>query len=130
MKTTVNNIRFMMLLAFVAITMTALTQNIANIEKMSISTQMFLDQMEGKADFYALPAPTRSGHKVAEGVSLQPRIAKPDTINGQLYISSFVRVTDDSVIDQLKDLGVIIECQFKEGLMTTYIPVDRITEVA
>ena len=130
MKTTVNNIRFMMLLAFVAITMTALAQNIANIEKMSISTQMFLDQMEGKADFYALPAPTRSGHKVAEGVSLQPRIAKPDTINGQLYISSFVRVTDDSVIDQLKDLGVIIECQFKEGLMTTYIPVDRITEVA
>lgn len=132
MKTIVNKLRFALLLGFLVMSVTAWAQR-ANIEKMSISTQMFLDQIEKKAEFYQELSPTKSGtsiHKVAEGVKMLSPIATPDTINGKFYISAFMRINNDFVINQLKDLGVIIECQFKNGLMTTLIPIDKIYDLA
>lgn len=132
MKTIVNKLRFALLLGFLVMSVTAWAQR-ANIEKMSISTQMFLDQIEKKAEFYQELSPTKSGtsiHKVAEGVKMLSPIATPDTINGKFYISAFMRINNDFVINQLKDLGVIIECQFKNGLMATLIPIDKIYDLA
>ncbi|MBQ9576117.1 MAG: hypothetical protein IJV11_04485, partial [Muribaculaceae bacterium] len=61
MKTIVNKIRVALVLGFLALGMTVLAQEIANVEKMSMSTLMFLDEMAGKVSFDA-PAPVlRSG---------------------------------------------------------------------
>ncbi len=128
MKTKVNNIRFMMLLAFVAIAMTAWSQR-PNEEKMSVSTQIFLDEFEFGVS-YGAPRPQTTLPVVqTEPFKYAQLIANPDTIDGRLYMSAFVKVTDDSVISQLEALGVEIQCQFENGLMTTLIPIERIKEV-
>ena len=56
MKTTMNKIRFVMLMVFLAIGLSVWGQ-IANIEKLSISTQMFLDEMAGRISL-DLPTPS------------------------------------------------------------------------
>ncbi len=132
MKTIVNKIRVALVLGFLALGMTVLAQEIANVEKMSMSTLMFLDEMAGKVSFDA-PAPVlRSGSPelMREGVHQQRPIAKPDTIDGELYISAFIRVTDDHYITDLERLGVKIMCTFENGLMTANIPINKIAEVA
>ena len=45
MKNIVNKMRFALLLGFLTIGMAVLAQEIANIEKMSMSTLMFLEEM-------------------------------------------------------------------------------------
>ena len=97
--------------------------------KLSISTQMFLDELQGDLNY---DNPTRLN---APG---QPRLLKaverpyvsPDTIDGEVYISSFVRVDTDEAIGMMQNLGVIIETRFQDGLLTALLPVDRILEVA
>ena len=132
MKTIVNKLRFALLLGFLVMSVTAWAQR-ANIEKMSISTQMFLDQIEKKADFtpqvdqskFASPR-----HTVHEGREILLPFAKPDTINGQVFMSAFVRISSDEVASQLEALGVEIQSRFDKGLMTTLIPIEKIEEVA
>lgn len=132
MKKTVNKLRFALLLGFVAMSMAVWGQK-ANIEKLSITTQMFLDELAGRISFEELQAPptrlTIPGEKPLP-LSRRP-IASPDTIDGKVYIASFIRVTDDSVISELEALGVEIQCRFKNGtLLTTNIPIDKIEQVA
>ena len=99
--------------------------------KLSISTLMFLDEMQGDLDFDTTPA-TRVN------VPGQPRLLKavdrpyvsPDTIDGKVYISSFVYVTTDEDIRLMEALGAIIETRFQNGLLTALLPVDRIHEIA
>jgi subtilisin family serine protease len=97
-------------------------------EKLSITTQMFLDEMAGdisctgNADFRVgsqglLPEPAR-------------KFASPEVIDGKAYISSFVWVDDEEDIALLEREGVIVEERFDAGLLTTLIPVDRIEEIA
>lgn len=132
MKTIVNKLRFALLLGFLVMSVTAWAQR-ANIEKMSISTQMFLDQIEKKADFtpqvdqskFASPR-----HTVHEGREVLLPFAKPDTINGQVFMSAFVRISSDEVASQLEALGVEIQSRFDKGLMTALIPIEKIEEVA
>ena len=133
MKTIVNKIRFALLLGFMAIGLTALAQSIPNAEKMSISTLMFLDEMAGRISFDE-PQPTIKAKQhglipLPEARNKRP-IAKPDTINGKVYITSFIQVTGDEFIADLENLGVDILANLGDGLLTTYIPIDMIEEVA
>ncbi len=121
------------MLGFVAIGLTAWSQNVANIEKMSITTQMFLDELAGRISFDAPDVPPSRTTIPGEKQLPKPQrlIVDPDTIDGIVYVASFIRVTDESVIEELEALGVEIQCRFKNGmLLTTNIPVDMIDEVA
>ena len=132
MKKTINILRFALMLGFVAIGLTAWSQNVANIEKMSVSTQMFLDELAGRITFDESPAPpTRLTIPGARQLPEPHRpIADPDTIDGNVYISAIVRVVDNSVIGELEALGAQIQCQFNNGLLTTNLPIDAIEQIA
>ncbi len=132
MKKIVNKLRFMLLLGFVAIGVTAWSQAVPYINKMSITTQMFLDEMAGRISFDEAQAPTRL---TAPGGKVLPKLGRPivspDTIDGRVYIASFIRVNDKSVIGELEALGVEIQCEFKNGtLVTANLPIDAIEQVA
>ena len=131
MKTIVNKLRFALVLGFLVLAVTAWSQR-ANIEKMSISTQMFLDQIENKADFTPqVDLSKKAGpHTVAEGTEVERPFCNPDTINGKVYMSAFVRVSSDVVISQLEAMGVEIQSKFEGGLMTALIPIEEIENVA
>ncbi len=133
MKTIImTKIRFVMLMAFLAIGLSVWSQS-AHIEKLSISTQLFLDELAGRI---SLDAPTPSikasnGDIVRSDIRPYQRpIASPEVVNGVTCISSFIRMTDSSVIPELEALGVIIESRFDGGLVTSLIPVDKIEQVA
>ena len=131
MKTIVNKIRFALLLGFIAIGMTALAQSTPNIEKMSVSTQMFLDEMAGKVSFDNDNTSPRFTTPDGKHQSLRSRIiARPDTIDGTIYISAFVRICSDNDITNLEQMGVQIQCRFNDGLLTTLIPVTLVEQVA
>ena len=130
MKTIINNLRFALLLGFITIGMTALAQAIPNVNKMSATTQLLLAELDNANQ---APLFTTNGPKLTPKHPGQRRhrlIASPDTINGSVFISAFVRVNSDSDISDLEALGVQIESKFDNGLLTTLIPVDKINEVA
>lgn len=133
MKTIVNKIRFALLLGFMVIGMTAWSQ-IPNIEKLSVSTQMFLDELAGNVNWDKTRQPiktTSNADIVDPNIEIYERpIARPDTIDGMVYVSSFIRVTNDDDINTLESMGVKIECRFDNGLLTALIPVDKILDVA
>ena len=97
-------------------------------EKLSITTQMFLDEMAGDISL-AENADLRSGSR---GMLPEParRYAAPEVIDGKAYIPSFVWVDGEDDIALLEREGVIVEERFDAGLLTTLIPVDRIEEIA
>ena len=133
MKTIVNKLRFALLLGFVAIGMTVLAQEIDNIEKMSISTQMFLDELSGKYSFDRPQTPQKSGGNLIEDPDLPEHgrhIAHSETQNGIEYISAYIFFTNDDDVSALESLGVLVENIFTNDLMTALIPVDRIQDVA
>ncbi len=128
MKTIANKLRFALLLGLITMSLTVLAQ--VNTEKMTVSTLMFLDEMAGKISFDE-PGPTLRGGDVLITDRIHHRpIASPDTIDGKVYISAFVRVTSDNDISALEDLGVLVTCKFDDGLMTANIPIDKIEDVA
>lgn len=132
MNTIFNKIRFALLLGFVTIGMAMLAQGVPYINKMSVTTQMFLDEMEGKINFDELaPPPSKT---TSPGMRPLPKVRRPivtpDTIDGKVYISATVRLADESSQADLESKGVIVQCTFDNGLLTTLIPIDRIDEVA
>ena len=97
-------------------------------EKMSITTQMFLDEMADGFNDEDIPD-LRHGSRGL--LPAAPRlVAAPETIDGKTYITSFVYVTTDEDIRMMEDLGVIVETCFEDGLLTALLPVDQIQEVA
>ena len=105
-------------------------------QKLSISTQMFIDERDGRIEMKRnTEAEKRLGLDFV-GKRLRPskndgRIyAAPDTIDGQAYISAFIRLEKGADVKQLEDKGVQIQCQFDGGLCTALIPVNRVEEVA
>lgn len=99
--------------------------------KLSISTQMFLDELQDDLTYdntscYRLNSPGQPQMLAAVD---RPYVL-PDTINGKAYISSFVYVTTEDDIRLMEMLGVIVETRFQNGLLTAMLPVDRIHEVA
>lgn len=107
--------------------------------KLSASTQMFLDERAGRISFEVSQKQIQERAK-AKGITAVEAarqakwdrpIAAPVTKGGQEYISAFVRLTDPSGKSELEALGVEIECEFLNGtLYTTLIPVDKIEAVA
>lgn len=108
--------------------LSAQTATMSHPEKLSITTQMFLDEMAGNISFNeAADRQLDSDGLLAEPVRMY---AAPEMINGKAYITSFVWVDAPEAIGQLKENGVIIEEVFEKGLMTALIPVDKIREIA
>ena len=131
MKTIVNKIRFALLLGFIAIGMTVLAQGVPYINKMSLTTQLFLEEMAGNISFDQEAPPVKYTNPGMKPLPKPRRpIASPDTIDGKVYIDATVRVTDYGYVADLERLGVIIQCKFDKGLLTTSIPVDKIDQVA
>ena len=109
-----------------------------NIDKLSISTQIFLGKLNGtiKVDDESLRSAKAIGLKPVAGTFEAAEkedqfVADPVVLDGQTYMSAFLRVEDESVVSELESLGVMIECRFLEGkLFTALIPVDKIEKVA
>lgn len=129
--------RLSLLLILAATTVLSFAQD--NNSKLSISTQMFLNELAGEVSFdqtnELIEARAKAkGIPVAEATrqaKYERPIAKAVDIDGRQYISAFVRVTDRSAISQLEALGVEVQCEFSNGtLFTTMIPVDKLQEVA
>lgn len=131
MKTIVNKLRFALLLGFVAFGMTVLAQSTPYINKMSFSTQLFMEEMAGNLTFEQdIPAPKITSPGVKPLPKPRRPIVDPDTIGDQAYISATVRITSESDIALLEREGVIIDCKFDNGLLTAMIPIDRLEQVA
>ena len=107
--------------------------------KLSVTTQMFLQELNGEISFEQNEELIKANAK-AKGIPLADAlrrakydrpIAKPVEINGRQFISAFIRVSDRSAVSELEALGVEIQCEFSNGtLFTTLIPVDKLQEVA
>lgn len=107
--------------------------------KLSVTTQMFLQELNGEISFEQNEELIKASAK-AKGIPLAEAlrqakydrpIAKPVEINGRQFISAFIRVSDRSAVSELEALGVEIQCEFSNGtLFTTLIPVDKLQEVA
>lgn len=121
----------LLLVTVCAAVMSAQSLNLTPCEKLSITTQMFLDELAGEIN-----VEKASGWSV--NMPGQPRLlreversyAAPEVIGGKAYISAFVWVVSDADAAQLMGEGVIIETRFDNGLMTALIPIDKINEVA
>ncbi len=99
--------------------------------KLSISTQMFLDELQGNLSFDNEPVTRMNvpGQPLMLKAVERPYVT-PDTIDGKVYISSFVHVASDEAIGMMEALGIIIESSFQNGLLTVLLPVDKIHDVA
>ena len=123
---------FYLLLAFVVQGAMAQVQGDVNA-KLSITTQMFLDEMAGRLSYEGLGKDHYVNGKKLEWSGLPPQrlFAAPDTIDGKAYISAFIRLVDAANIDEIKALGVKVMSVSKEsGRLTALIPVDRVMDVA
>ena len=101
--------------------------------KLSVTTQMFLDEMAGKLSYDELGKERYVGGQMLEWAGLPPQrlYAAPDTVEGRAYISAFVRLAEVADTEGLKALGVVVQRVFKEcSLLTALIPVERVSEVA
>ena len=123
---------YYLLLAFVVQGAMAQVQGDVNA-KLSITTQMFFDEMAGRLSYEGLGKDHYVNGKKLEFSGRPPQrvFAAPDTIDGRAYISAFIRLVDIANTDELKALDVKIESIFKEcNLLTVLIPVESVMEVA
>lgn len=134
MKTIFNrfgNLRLALLVSFLAVGMTIWGQALPAQGKLSISTQMFLDEMAGKITFDEPAQPKVITSNGIERHLYSPRmIASPDTIDGKIFIAATLRIADERALAEVERLGVEVQCKFDKGLVTVNIPVDKILEVA
>ena len=132
MKTITKSLRFALLMGLLTIGMTALAQDIPNAEKMSIPTMMLIDQLEGRANFDEVPikGAVPEFEPIRKPTKYDRPFTPPDTIDGKVFVRAFIFISDESGLSELENLGVIIRCSFGDGLYTTFIPVEKIHEVA
>ncbi len=123
------------LLAMLTITLGVMAQR-KNVEKLSATTQMFLDERDGKLTFQRdVKNEKVKGLKPVDGPQMHKRdfnriYASPDTINGVAMISAFIRLDDEMQLSDLEAMGIEVQCTFKNGLVTALIPADKIEAVA
>ena len=126
------------LMIFTVVVMTASIAFAQEGDKLSISTQIFLDKLNGtiQVDNESLKKAKDVGLKpVAGSFEAAQResqfVADPVVKDGQTFMSAFVRLESTSAIGKLESLGVEIQETFLDGkLVTALIPVDKIEEVA
>ena len=100
---------------------------------------MFLDEQAGNITFEQSEEQLQAVAS-AKGITLKEAaqqakydrpIARPVDIDGRKFIPAFVRVSDQSAVNELEALGVQVQCEFSNGtLFTTLIPVDKLQDVA
>lgn len=122
-----------------ALSMAVIVAYAQDYSKMSISTQMFLDEQSGRISFAEPDQLVKSARSLGlsdeevqqfKKYAARP-IARAVEKDGVKVISAFIRTTDRSVVSKLESLGVKIECEFLDGkLFTALIPVDKIAEVS
>lgn len=128
--------RIFFMLILMASAMTGWAQS--DDSKLSVTTQMFLQELNGDLTFErdtkaekqlglipVDPAWNKHGNKNDGRI-----YAAPDTIDGKVYIAAYVRLYDTAKRSELESQGVIVQEEFNNGLITTLIPVDKISEVA
>ena len=109
-----------------------------NSSKLSITTQMFLNEQRGELSF---ERNTVSSQKLGLHPAEHLRVVKerkddgrlyaaPDTVDGKAYIAAYLRLADASAVSEVEALGVVLQEEFNNGLWTSLIPVDNINEVA
>ena len=104
--------------------------------KLSISTKMFIDERDGALEMKRHAVSEKQLGLEFVGKRIRPsknddRIyAAPDTIDGRVYISAFIRMENNADVKDLVNKGVQIQSSFNNGLYTALIPVERIEEVA
>ena len=104
--------------------------------KLSISTKMFIDERDGALEMKRHAVSEKQLGLEFVGKRIRPsknddRIyAAPDTIDGRVYISAFIRMENNANVRDLVNKGVQIQSSFDNGLYTALIPVERIEEVA
>ncbi len=126
--------RFLLLIILMGATLAGWAQN---EEKLSVTTQMFLNELNGDITFERdIKAEKQLGLKPIDGAwrhkGKHPgRIyATPDTINGKAYIAAYLRLHNANDVSEVEEKGVILQESFINGLYTSLIPVDKINEVA
>lgn len=108
-----------------------------NEEKYSVTTQLFLQEQAGNID---LDAHTKASatekrlglHPVADSRmrKYDRFVAAPDTIDGQVFMSAFIHLKDNTNLSELEALGVQVQTVFGNGRITALIPVDKVEAVA
>lgn len=106
-------------------------------DKLSVTTQMFLQEQAGEINFDPQPQSTkRPGRKPAvspnrrHGKNNNRLYASPDTIDGKAYIAAYLRLNNPSDKSEVEAVGVILQEEFNNGLFTSLIPVDQLEKVA
>ena len=126
-------------LLLMALSMAVIAGYAQDYSKMSISTQMFLDEQAGLISFDEPDQIVKRARAIGmNDEELQQLskyagrpIAKAVEKDGVKFISAFIRSTDSSAKKDLEALGVEIECEFLDGkLFTALIPVDRLAAVS
>ena len=105
--------------------------------KFSVSTQILMQRLteqqgtQGQEAQGPQKAPTGpiDLKPIGRPVKQQKFVADPDTIDGKVYISAFVRLTDGTTADALEAKGVQVQCKFQNGLVTALIPIDSLVSV-
>ena len=120
-----------MLVTVCVAVMSAQSLNMTHPEKLSITTQMFLDEMSGELNVENVPGWSLNMPGQPRLLrEVERRYAAPEVIGGKAYISAFVWVNSDEDAALLEGEGIIIETRFDNGLMTTLIPVDKLSGLA
>lgn len=102
--------------------------------KMSITTHLFLKEQNGEIKVERETQSTkRPGNKGVrhQNIHKAARLyASPDTIDGKAYIAAYLRLKDATGRSEVEAQGVILQEEFNNGLFTSLIPVEKLTEVA
>lgn len=108
-----------------------------NEEKLSVTTQMFLKELNGEISFERETQAEKKLGLIPVDVTWQRKnrhanrlYALPDTIDGKAYIAAYLRLADAAGVSEVEAQGVIIQEKFSNGLYTSLIPVDKINEIA
>lgn len=113
-------------------------------DKLSMMTKMFIDELnrggfdpvkqaESRSRALALSRRQSLSEEVLpvrKGKNNGRIYAAPDTINGRAYVSAFITLDDNNDVSALESMGVKVQCRFDKGIITSMIPVDRLSDVA
>ncbi|MBR2192416.1 MAG: S8 family serine peptidase, partial [Bacteroidaceae bacterium] len=128
--------RILFLYLLLMVSLAGRAQGEAIRTKLSATTRMLMSELREKES-----AGDRGGRRTRgrtelpdedgeEETSAQRSYAEPVMIDGRSFVSSFLRLRDGTDVRELEARGVRIQSRFKNGLVTAWIPVDGIEEVA
>lgn len=101
-------------------------------KKFSITTQMFLDELQQQKQQPANSRHRVPARRVPDGSLLpepEPMIASPDTLDGVPYISCVVHLNDVNDQSAVRAIGVKVQATFN-GFITASVPVDQLNALA